>query len=282
MSNKVYLGIIAALACLVGYLAYQVNNKQREIVYISAEYQNLDDDRKQLAVELEAMKQEYDTLTVTNAEMQGKIDAQQAEIQGLLSKVKNQNYDIRKLKAEAETLRGIMKHYIYQIDSLNRLNQQLIVERDEQSTRADQAEAKGKELESELSTSKEMNAKGAVLSAGEFTNTGQFERNSGATKETDRASKCEIIKSCFSIRRNAIAKPGKRNIYLKIEGPDGRTLSRDGGEFSASREIDYSQNDTPVCITYQAAAGYEYAKGNYKISVIENGNVIGSSTMVLR
>jgi len=282
MTNKVYIGIIAALCCAVGYLAYEVNNKQKEIVYISAEYQNLDEDRKQLAVELESMKQEYDTLTVANEEMQVKIEAQQAEIQGLLSKVKNQNYDIRKLKAEAETLRGIMKHYIYQIDSLNRLNQQLIVERDEQSSRADQAEAKGKELETELSTSKEMNAKGAILSAGEFTNVAQFERNSGATKETDRASKCEIIKSCFTVRKNLIAKPGKRMIYLKIEGPDGKLVTRDASGFSASREIDYSQSDTPVCITYQAAGGFVFAKGNYKISVIEGGNVIGSSTMVLR
>lgn len=282
MNNKVYLGIIGVLCCAVGYLAYQVNTKQKEIVYISAEYQNLDEDRKQLAVELESMKLEYDTLTVANAEMQVKIEAQQSEIAGLLSKVKNQNYDIRKLKAEAETLRGIMKHYIYQIDSLNRLNQQLIVERNEQSSRADQAEAKGKELESELSTSKEMNAKGAILSAGEFTNIGQFERNSGATKDTDRASKCEIIKSCFTVRKNMIAKPGKRMIYLKIEGPDGKVLSRDASGNSAAREIDYSQNDTPVCITYQAAAGYEFAKGNYKISVIESGAVIGSSTMVLK
>jgi hypothetical protein len=292
MSNKVYIAIIAVLLGAVGIMAYNLNKKEKEIVYISQEYANLDTERQDLAVELESMKMQYDTLSVTNSEMQAKIDEQENELASLLKKVKNKDYDIRKLKAEAETLRGIMKNYIAQIDSLNRANAQLTAERDAESQRANSAEAKGRELESELSTSREMTAKGSMLNAGEFQNIALRERNSGKSVETDRASKAETIKSCFNIRKNTIAKPGNRIIQMAVVGPDGQVLTgKKSGtttvngaqvQFSESREVEYQQADTDVCIYFTANEGYEFKKGSYKIFIYESGNIIGNSTITLK
>ncbi len=292
MSNKVYIAIIAVLLGAVGIMAYNLNKKDKEIVYISQEYANLDTERQDLAVELEGMKMQYDTLSVTNSEMQAKIDEQENELASLLKKVKNKDYDIRKLKAEAETLRGIMKNYIAQIDSLNKANAQLTAERDAESERANSAEAKGKELEGELSTSREMNAKGSVLSAGEFQNLALRERNSGKSVDTDRAAKTETIKSCFNIRKNSIAKPGTRTLQMAVVGPDGQVLTgkKSGSttvngaqvQYSESREVEYQQTDTDVCIYYTANEGFEYKKGNYKIYIYEGGNMIGSSSITLK
>lgn len=292
MSNKVYIVVIALLLGVLGYMAWKINTQDKEYVYISQEYANLDLDRKELAVELEGMKMNYDTLSVTNAEMQAKIDDQENELEGLLKKVKNKNYDITKLKAEAETLRGIMKNYIAQIDSLNQANKQLAMERDTEASRANSAEAKGKELEGELSTSKEMNAKGSTLTTGEYVNIAVFERNNGKQVDTDRASKTEMIKSCFRVRKNPIAKPGMRTLYLSVIGPDNKVLSGKtagnvavGGAdtpYSVTREVDYQQQDTDVCVYYTANEGYEFQKGNYKILVYENGNQIGSSNIALK
>jgi hypothetical protein len=292
MSNKVYIAIIAVLLGAVGIMAYNLNKKDKEIVYISQEYANLDTERQDLAVELEGMKMQYDTLSVTNSEMQAKIDEQENELASLLKKVKNKDYDIRKLKAEAETLRGIMKNYIAQIDSLNKANAQLTAERNAESERANSAEAKGKELEGELSTSREMNAKGSVLSAGEFQNLALRERNSGKSVDTDRAAKTETIKSCFNIRKNSIAKPGTRTLQMAVVGPDGQVLTgkKSGSttvngaqvQYSESREVEYQQTDTDVCIYYTANEGFEYKKGNYKIYIYEGGNMIGSSSITLK
>jgi len=292
MSNKVYVVIIALLLGVVGWMAYSMNNKDKEYVYIKEEYANLDDERMALAVDLEAMKLKYDTMTVDNDEMQAKIDEQENELSALLKKVKNKDYDISKLKAEAETLRGIMKNYIYQIDSLNQLNQQLTAERNAETQRANSAEARGQELEGELNVTKDMVSKGSVLSAGEFQNTALFERNSGKQVDTDRASKTELVKSCFKVRKNQIAKPGLKKIYLSVVGPDGKVLSGSSSgtvavsgeekEYSVTREIDYQQQDTDVCIYYTAPTGYEFKKGSYKILLYEGGNQIGQSDISLK
>ncbi|MFM7729771.1 MAG: hypothetical protein ACKO6L_01900 [Flavobacteriales bacterium] len=295
MSNKVYIVVIAALMVVVGILLFKRKDDKKEIVYLKEEYANLDTDRQDLAVELESMKLQYDTMQVTNGEMQAKIDQQKGELASLLQKVKNRDYDISKLRAETETLRGIMKHYIYQIDSLNKLNIQLTGERDQQTQRADQAEARGQELESELTNSKEINAKGAILSTGEFNTVAIFERdrvNKGKQVETDRAAKAEIIKSCFKVRQNQIARSGSRTIYMAIVGPDGQVLSSSGSgnvtvngsnsSYSVARDFDYNQSDTDVCIYYTANSGYQFKKGTYKINLYESGSVIGTSSFSLK
>jgi len=101
-----------------------------------------------------------------------------------------------------------------------------------------------------------------------------------------------MIKSCFKIRKNPIAKPGVRTLYMSVVGPDGKvltgkssgTVSVGGADtpYSVTREVDYQQNDTDVCVYYTANEGYEYQKGNYKILIYESGNQIGSSTFVLK
>ncbi|MFN0031380.1 MAG: hypothetical protein ACKVOR_04390 [Flavobacteriales bacterium] len=292
MNNKVYIGIIAVLLGVVGYMAYNINKKEKEIVYINQEKGTVMDEAEGLEIELEAMRMRYDTMTVTNSELMANRDANLAQIEELQKKVKSRNYDIKKLQSEAETLRGIMKNYIYQIDSLNTANKQLAMERDQQTQRAVDAETKGQQLESDLSTSNQMVAKGAQLQAGNFTNTALFERTNGKQVDTEKASKTEMIKTCCTVRKNEIAKPGSRKLYMSVVGPDGKTLSGNTSglietgstetAYSVSREIDYQQQDTDVCIYYMAPDGYTFQKGNYKISIYEAGALIGSSTLVMK
>lgn len=290
MSNKIYIGIIAALLLLVGWLAWKVNNKEVLIVNQQGQIQTVTDERDILAVELEAMKMGYDTLQTDNEEMASKIEEQQGQIEALIKKAKNKDYDLAKLKKETETLRTIMKGYIKQIDSLQQANERLYAEKEAEANRANAAEGKSRELEGELSSTKEIVSKGSVLSTGEFSNTGVNLRNSGKQVDTDRASKAEMIKSCFTVRKNAIVKAGTKNLYLRIVGPDGKllpgkdnvTVTLDGKpeQVSVGREIDYQNQDSDVCVYYTAQG--ELKKGNYKIFVYESGKLIGQSDLALK
>lgn len=290
MNNKVYIGIIAVLTVLVVYLGFEIKNAKEQIVYVDREKNTIMDERDVLAVELEQMRMSYDTLQTDNAEMASKIAEQQTELESLIKKAKNKDYDIKKLKAEAETLRTIMKGYIHQIDSLQQENDRLFAEKEAESMRANQAENRSKELETDLNSSKEMISKGSVLSTGEFANTGINVKGSGKQVETDRAGRSEMIKSCFTVRKNAIVKGGTKNLYMKIIGPDGKvlpgkdvsTIMVNGAEesVSVSREIDYQNQDTDVCVYYNASS--ELKKGNYKIFVYEGGAQIGQSELILK
>lgn len=290
MNNKVYIGIIAVLTLLVVYLGYEVKTAKDNIVYIDREKNTIMDERDVLTVELEQMKMSYDTMQTDNAEMAAKIAEQQYEIEGLLKKAKSKDYDLKKLRSEAETLRTIMKGYIQQIDSLQVANEKLFAEKEAEAARANNAETRSKELETDLNSSKEMISKGSVLSTGEFTNTGINLKSSGKQVDTDKASRSEMLKSCFTVRKNAIVKAGTKQLYLRIIGPDGKALpGRDAGTIqvdgvsegaSVSREIDYQNQDTDVCVYYTAQG--ELKKGNYKIYVYESNALVGQSELILK
>jgi hypothetical protein len=290
MSNKIYIGVIAILLVVVGWLAYKVNTKEVLIVNQQGQIQAVTDERDILAVELEAMKMGYDTLQTDNAEMAAKIEEQQSQLEGLIKKAKNKDYDISKLKKEAETLRTIMKGYIHQIDSLQQANERLYAEKEAEANRANQAENRSNELQGELNVKNDMVSKGSVLSTGEFKNTGVNLKGSGKQVDTDRAARSEMIKSCFTVRKNPIVKPGSKNLFVRIIGPDGKilqgkdamvvTLDGKQEQVSVSREIDYQNQDTDVCVYYTAQG--ELKKGNYKIFVYEAGRNIGSSDLVLK
>lgn len=291
MSNKVYIGIIIVMLGVIGFLAYKMNTLEKEKVYIYKEYESLDIERQGLAMELEELKLSYDTLSTDNEAMKAEIEGQQKEIEKLLTKVKNGNYEVSKLKKEAETLRTIMKGYIHQIDSLNQLNEQLTFERDAERNRANEATATVKQQEADIKVLDEAVKTSQILQASSFSNTGIQLRSNGKQDDTDRAARSEMIKSCFTVRKNLNARNGVRNIYLAVTGPDGALLPNKEGNavikvngseqpFSVSREIDYQREDLDVCVYYSAQQ--TLTKGNYKISVYEGGHLIGQSDLVLR
>ena len=290
MSNKVYIGIIAVLTVLCVYLGFQIKGANEKIVYIDREKNTIMDERDVLAVELEQIKMGYDTLQTDNAEMAAKIAEQQSQLESLIKKAKSNDYDISKLRAETETLRTIMKGYIHQIDSLQQANERLYAEKEAEAMRANNAENRGKELETDLNSKNEILSKGAVLTTGEFANTGINLRSSGKQVDTDRANKSEMIKTCFTVRKNNIAKSGSKNIVLRIVGPDGKvlpgkdaaTVTVNGQSESTSvvRPIDYQNEDTDVCVYYTAQG--ELKKGNYKIYVYESNYLIGQSDLSLK
>jgi hypothetical protein len=290
MSNKVYIGIIAVLTVLCVYLGFQIKNANEKIVYIDREKNTIMDERDVLAVELEQIKMGYDTLQTDNAEMAAKIAEQQSQLESLIKKAKSKDYDISKLRAETETLRTIMKGYIHQIDSLQQANERLYAEKEAEAMRANNAESRGKELETDLNSKNEILSKGAVLTTGEFANTGINLKSSGKQVDTDRANKSEMIKTCFTVRKNNIAKSGSKNIVLRIVGPDGKVLpGKDAATITVNgqseatsvvRPIDYQNEDTDVCVYYTAQG--ELKKGNYKIYVYESNYLIGQSDLSLK
>jgi hypothetical protein len=290
MNNRVYIiliSILAALSLFLGYMLYSTKKELTErIVYVDKENGTLIDERDGLQMELEQMQQTFQGMETDNAQMKDSIAWQAQRIGSLLQAARSKDFDIRKLRDETATLRKIMKGYIHDIDSLQRMNDRLIVEKQNETNRADHAESQSKQLATELNSTQELVSKGSVLSAAGFSNRGIKEKSRGGEKEVERASQAEQLKSCFTIRQNTIVKAGTKKIYMRIEGPGGSVIGNAGSvtvdgspmTYSAMREIDYQNQDTDVCI--YCNAGGALSKGTYKISIFEGGKKIGQSELV--
>lgn len=293
MNNKVYIGLIVLLGLLCAYLGYKVSSKQTEIVKKITEVEDITADRERVQLELEKMKFSYDTLRTDNEQLSAEMFAQKEQIESLLKRVKNTDYDLYKIRKEAETLRGIMKGYVYQIDSLNVLSRAQAEEISGLKTDLGKERDKRSALNSEKEALEGKLEAGAILAAGDISSSAVRLKSSGKQVETDRASKAELIKTCFSLRKNLISPSEDKFLYLRIQAPGGTILNPNGSEvsrifdgklspYSIRRVVNYAKEEMDVCVFYNVPSVGSMAKGNYTVYIYEQEHKIGQTSFSLR
>jgi peptidoglycan hydrolase CwlO-like protein len=291
MNNKVYLALIGVLIIVVGFLGYKLSQEQDTVAERDTTIENQELEYDKLSIELERMLISYDTLETANEDLVAQLGASREEVQFLLDKVQNKDWSIHQLKKETETLRQIMKGYVVTIDSLNTLAQNLAAERDLLEGDLAAEKDRSSALQENLDSAEDILEKGSVLTTGDILAEGIRLRASGKQAETSRASKTDMLKTCFMVRKNNIAKPGNKNLYLRIMGPDGKVLeSKDENAqsefdgqtqaYSVKRTIDYSNEEIKVCIFYSIKD--ELKSGDYKVHIYQESDLIGTTDLSLK
>ena len=233
-------------------------------------------DAESLVTELQELKDRNDTMMVKYQEAVVMLEQ--------LQKEKTYNYNqLAKYKREVETLRGVMKGYLRQIDSLNTINNNLqaqnVAYKKEISTaqlRADVAEERADELGAKVRIGSVIRASGIRMAA-----------LNDKSKEVRNVKKATRLRVDFELTANELAEPGEKSIYVRITPPDGYVLAQDGLFFtfegdemdaSAVRKVDYQNQSVPVSIFYD---GSHFEKGTYTVDIYIDGRHSGSQETYL-
>lgn len=289
-NSRLLLGLITVMVILTGWLLYdwtqlrsQNQSLKAEIEEVSSEKANVKTELADLLVEYDGMKTSNDTLNAQLAEERQKIESLLEEVK----KVKSSNaYEIARYKKETKTLRKIMRSFVQQIDSLNTLNKKLTAKVEKTESKYRNVVKQREELASKsdsLSTQVEL---ASTLKADAIST--QTLNDRGNT--TSRARKATKIEVCFTLRDNAVAETGDKNIHIRISAPGGAILTNrhmgffmvNGKEiaYSSSRKVTYNGKQTKACLYFDTEA--ELTKGSYAVDLFEDGKVIGKTTFKLR
>ena len=132
--NKLSLLIVVVIVLVLGIAGagYYIYHQQQQMGDLmesfNLEKEALEDEYNELSLQYEGYK-----FSVGNDSLIALLSTEQAKVQRLLEElrtVKATNAkEIARLKKELATLRKIMRNYVQQIDSLNRENEQLKVEK---------------------------------------------------------------------------------------------------------------------------------------------------------
>lgn len=282
--------LVTNIATLVLYLTQREENKE-----LITNNTDLSTERDKLNSELEEMLAQYDSVSTDNAEMQAQIAEQRAEIEKLLKeaeKHKDDAYIIYKLRKEANQLREIMKGYLVTIDSLNTLNKSLVEQKEQVQQQLNNQKTENKELNKENEELAKKVEIGSKLKVVDLMSVGQRVKNSTVHRETDRAKRVDKIKTCFTIDRNEVTKPGKKDIYLRIVGPDGEVLAYeqsdkymftyDGKEglYSRKEEILYENEELDMCLYWDVLE--EPKEGKYIVEIYAEDYMMGTTSFELK
>lgn len=289
MNKKVWIPIIIVGLLLVGgiaYLAYSLNMQKEE----NKAMQELAElDKKEMENEYQQFAMQYSEMKtqINNDSIVAQLTAEQEKTQQLLEELKrtksNDAREISRLKRELATVRAVLRSYVLEIDSLNRLNQNLTDENNRMKGQYAEATRQIEGLNTEKASLSEKVAIAAQLDAIGI----NLQMKDKRSKTTEKLKKAKTLQLNFSIARNVTAQSGMKTVYVRITSPTGATLAGGGSfsyenrnlECSMKRTFEYNGNETPITLYWNI--NQAMVQGNYKVSIFADGNMIGSKSFNL-
>ena len=272
-------GIIATLLIGISILFLSQKKELDKLV------DNLNEEKKLLTQEYQDLIINYDPLQSDNDSLNLLLEQEREKITHLIEEIQTikatNTAKIREFQKELTTLRGVLRTYIVQIDSLNTRNEELTQENIEYRRRNTQITTSFRQLEAEKAG---LEQKVSIASQLDITNIMAEALNSNDRK-TDRSARTAKIRICFTVLKNVTAQVGSKRFYLRIERPDGQLLMHSRNDlftyedsqinFSSTREVEYGGEETDACIFYNVDAG-ELMPGKYTADIFADGFHIGN------
>jgi len=282
--NILFGVLFVVLAGGIIYLLTELSSEKKDAAEMKV---TLELQKENLTRELNELNLSFNKLRGDNEVMNQRLDQEKQKIQDLLAIKASNAKKIQIYEKEVTSLRGVLKSYIIQVDSLNQANLRLRAENKDVKERFDEAKNTNKQLEE---VNKNLQGKveaAAVLKA--LSVVAEPIDNNGTIQK--KIKKVQKIRVCFNLGDNAVAKKGPRTIYMRIANPSQRIMVKSGTDtfsldgtmvpYSAMREVEYEGSSLEVCIFYETTPE-EVVAGTYYIDLYLEGSQIGTTSFSLK
>ena len=288
--NKMSMLILAViiLILVIAGAAYYIFHQQQQMEEMT---QSFDLEKEMMADDLNELSLQYEgyKFSVSNDSLVALLTTEQAKVQRLMEElrtVKSTNAkEIARLKKELATLRKIMRNYVIQIDSLNRANEQLKVEKNEAVKKYRQASTTAASLKREKEKLTERVTLASKLDATSISVTPVNSRG----KLAKRIKKMEQFVINFKIAKNVTAPVGEKVVYVRIMKPDDDILVKSRGDvftfegkdinYSIKKMIESEGEEVPVTMYWNIEEFL--SPGTYRVDIFADGNLIGQRSFTL-
>ncbi len=290
MNKKIVLPLVAVIILLTAGVAYlgldlskqkKANQEMQELAIL---------DKKEMENEYEQFARQYSEMKtqINNDSIVAQLTQEQMRTQELLEELKrvkaSDAREIARLKKELATVRAVLRTYVLEIDSLNRLNQNLTAENNRVRGQYEEATRQIAGLSNEKESLSQKVAIAAQLDATGITMTAKKKNGKPAKKIKD----CKSFQVDFTVARNVTASNGLRTFYVRITTPNGTTLGGGGTfqyenkalECTMKKAVEYS-GEAITLSTYRQVTEYLEA-GTYTVSIFADGNMIGSRSFAFK
>ena len=246
-------------------------------------------EQEEMLNDLQNAQMEYDELKkkiLSNDSLLVRLEQEQLRTQQLyeeLQSVKATNAaEIKRLKKELKTLRGVLENYMVQIDSLFRENAVLKSENTKLIAGKKKVEKERNDLEKEKKALTEKVDLAAQLDATNIEV--KMLRSNG--KETNNVKKAKQISVSCTISRNVTASTGDKVAYVRIMQPGGEPLTKGYSNtfkyqnrdmsYSIRREFEFDGEEVPLTFYWYIEETLQ--EGNYRAYIFVDGNMIGEGS----
>ncbi|MDE5988011.1 MAG: hypothetical protein K2F88_08745 [Duncaniella sp.] len=287
MSPMIILIIVLAVLLLiaVGFGVTQVASLKSEVneARLQNEELQLQNEQLQLSNEFDMLNAEFQQYEdqaqrLANDTILAKYTAAKAKVEELMKELKSEKVKsqarINELQNEISTLKGLLRHYIAQIDSLNKENAGLRAENQEikdqnqrLSSQVQEVTRSNETLSERMTLAEKLNVTGVTLTA--LKKNGKVEKN---------VTKAKQLMVTFTIPQNNSTPVGEKVIYLRIVNPEGQLLGGAGSfpfegrsvPSTARKSIEYA-GDEISGITIYWDVNTTLTPGDYTVELFTDG-----------
>lgn len=292
--TAIILGVLLLIA--VGFGVTQVASLKSQVA--EAKLQNeelrLDNEQLQLSNEFDLLNSEFQQYEdqaqrLANDTILAKYTAAKAKVEQLMNELKNEKVKsaarIKELHGEIATLKSLLRHYIEQIDSLNKENAGLRAENSEikqqnqrMSSRLQEETRKNENLSERMTLAEKLNVTGVTLTP--------LKKNGKTEKKVKNAKQLMVR---FTIPQNNSTPVGEKVIYMRLVSPEGQLLGNAGSfpfegkniPCSARKSIEYSGDEIPG-VTIYWDVNTALNPGDYTVELFTDGYRLTSRHFTLK
>ena len=287
--NKSLIIVIVVLAVIiagVSYFAFRQTQKNKEMTELFAiEKQEMENEYSNFATQYDELQ-----IQINNDSLREKLESEKLKTQRLLEELRqvktSDAAEIMRLKKELKTVRAVLRTYVIQIDSLNRLNAALKQENEEVKNKYSAATAQITNLSQEKETLNQKVSLAAQLDATNITVQTLNKRG----RSTSRVKKVEKIAISFTIVKNITAETGNKTIYVRIAKPDNSILTKSNADrfkyedkeigYSIKKYIEYTGEEQTVNVYWNVEEFL--SAGTYHVYIFADGNMIGQGSFSMK
>ncbi|MEN8139149.1 MAG: hypothetical protein ABFR62_12025 [Bacteroidota bacterium] len=277
--------LIAAIAYII--YAYSDHKEVQEF---------LTQEKLEVEGELAKMEHQYEGLKLDNDTLNTKLVAQQERISGLRDSVSQMKASVsllRKYKRLIKTMKEEKRQLFLLADSLDRMNQVLVAQRDSAEFKLQEQTIMSEKLADQNLILAQEVEKGAIIDVINLRAEGVKLSSTGKVSSTSRARRTDKVRVCMTLGRNKLTKIGEKTIYIRVATPNDLLLGTSTGgdksftvdgekmNYSAKSNIYYEQEALDVCV-FADGLEDEFVKGVYLVAVYVDGSFIGETQMNLK
>ncbi len=201
--------------------------------------------------------------------------------------------ELGNVKKKLLQLQLITRGYERQIDSLYTVNKELRKENEKIKIDYNLEQQKTADLSKDKEQLNQKITGAAILKAYKVTAVPLKSKGIEKEKATDKASRTDKIKVCFTVSENKLVTPGYQRFFVRIARPDNSILTRGQAytfqflgqtlQFSAMETLNYDGEAADICTYYEnPGMGADLPRGRYIVTIFTEDREIGQTSFELK
>ncbi len=247
--------------------------------------------------ELDSLMGEHNKIKSSYGALSDSLSAKDSIIQRNAEEIKkllDTEWEYNKIRKKFAMLQKVAQGYVHQMDSLYTVNRELTAENEKIRQEVKTEQGRNQNLMKDKEELKQKMDQAAYIKAYDVTAT-PYKLKSGGNKEqvTDKASRTDRLRVCFTLGENPLVPAGKRIIYIRIQRPDGVVVIKSkydtfvfNGQtlpYSLREDITYQGKAMNICVNWNKKDTDKPAmKGKYVVSVFADDKAIGEGSFELK